>query len=137
MDKASSSTANNAMDWICKRCQHVSTTKSNLMKHLQRRTPCQDVNNVISIEAYITELTKKEYNDKTYDCKFCGKKFNNYQNRHRHYKSCKKATQDNQYQVEKNISSEEQEPSNEQLISKHYMRGWHISKKRIHILSKG
>jgi hypothetical protein len=121
MDEANSSTANNAMDWVCKRCQHLSTSKCNLIKHLRRKTPCQDVNNVISIEAYITELTKKEYNDKTYDCRFCGTKFNNYQNRHRHYKSCKKAPtapQNNQHQLEKNVSSDEPKPTYEQLDTK-------------------
>lgn len=81
----------NASEWTCKRCQYQSTTKYNLIKHLKRKTPCSDTSNIISIEEYIQELTKKEYNEKTYDCKFCGTKFNNYQNRHKHYKSCKEA----------------------------------------------
>jgi uncharacterized CHY-type Zn-finger protein len=91
MDMASSSTTTSNTEWTCKRCQHQSTTKYNLIKHLRRKTPCTDANNVISIEAYIAELTTKVYNTKTYDCKFCGTKFNNYQNRHKHYKSCKEA----------------------------------------------
>lgn len=85
-------TANNAgQNWTCKRCQHLSSSKCNLLKHLRRQTPCHDVENIISIDDYIAELLRKEYNDKTYDCNFCGTKFNKYQNRHRHLKTCKEA----------------------------------------------
>ena len=79
--------------WTCKRCSHQSTSKCNLLKHLRRKVSCNDTNGSISIETYIDELIKKEYNDKTYNCKYCGTRFNSYQNRHRHYKTCKATKQ--------------------------------------------
>ena len=76
-------------EWKCKRCSHISSSKSNLLKHLRNKTPCNVTRENILIIDYITELLKKEYNDKTYDCPNCNAKFNAYQNRHRHLKTCK------------------------------------------------
>lgn len=82
-------------EWKCKRCTHTASSKSNLLKHLRRKTPCTTTTrDTISIVDYIAELLKKEYNDKTYDCPYCNAKFNAYQNRHRHVKSCKDAKPD-------------------------------------------
>lgn len=75
--------------WICKRCGHEATTKSNLIRHLHRQTVCDVTKTNITIEAFIEELTKKVYNDKTYDCEFCGTKFNSRSNKSRHKKTCK------------------------------------------------
>lgn len=79
------------LDWICKRCGHTSTAKCNLLKHLRRKTPCQPKIENTSVEDCINELVRKEYNNKTYDCPYCSTKFNAYQNRHRHMKTCKEA----------------------------------------------
>ena len=92
--------------WICKRCEHESSSKCNLLKHLRRKTPCVDSKNVITIEAYIQELLRREYNDKTYDCQFCSTKFNAYQNRHRHYKTCKEAKKQNKDNIIKELQEE-------------------------------
>jgi transcription elongation factor Elf1 len=92
--------------WTCRRCGHESSSKCNLLKHLRRKTPCIDTNNVITIEAYIQELLKREYNEKTYDCQFCGTKFNAYQNRHRHYKTCKEAKKQNKENIIKELQEE-------------------------------
>lgn len=97
---------NEEKTWICKRCKHESSSKCNLLKHLRRKSPCIDSKNVISIDAYIEELLKKEYNDKTYDCQFCAKKFNAYQNRHRHYKTCKEAKKQNKDNIIKELQEE-------------------------------
>ena len=76
-------------NWMCKRCGHESTTKCNLLKHLQRKTPCKETHSSISIEDHINELTHREYNERTYDCNFCSRKFNSSKNRSRHHKICK------------------------------------------------
>jgi hypothetical protein len=78
------------MSNTCKRCGHESSTKSNLLKHLRRKTPCNAITD-ISIDDYIKELLHKTYNEKTWDCGHCGKQFNNYQNKWRHLKTCKSA----------------------------------------------
>lgn len=79
----------------CKRCGHNFLTKSNLLQHLRRKTPCDEVKGNISIESYLEELLPKPlYNDKTYDCEFCKKKFNHWQNKYRHVKTCPKKNQE-------------------------------------------
>lgn len=98
--------ASSSRKWVCKRCGQGSTSKCNLLKHLRRKKPCKDPNNVISIDNYIAELLKKEYNDKTYDCQHCGMKFNKNQNRHRHYKTCKEALKNNKDNIIQNLQAE-------------------------------
>lgn len=72
----------------CKRCGHIANKKGDLLKHLQRKHPCEPSKENIPCSVLITELTHKDYNDKTYDCRKCGKKFNACSNRHRHEKIC-------------------------------------------------
>lgn len=73
----------------CRRCGHVSSCKSNLMKHLRRKVPCLPMKEDISIEDMVSNLTAKEYNDVTYDCSHCGKRFNTRQSKSRHMQICK------------------------------------------------
>lgn len=75
--------------WICKRCGHDATTKSHLVRHLNKKKVCTVKNSNISVTDYIKELTTKTYNEKTYDCEACGKKFNSCPNKSRHKKTCK------------------------------------------------
>jgi hypothetical protein len=86
----------------CRRCNHESSTKSNLLSHLRRKISCDIVNENISIEDYIEELLKKEYNEKTYDCEFCNMKFNSRSSKSRHRKTCnKKKEKEDKEQKEK------------------------------------
>jgi hypothetical protein len=78
------------MEWICQRCNHESSSKPHLLQHLRRKKPCTVSNIDKDIEVYIKELITKEYNDKTYDCNYCDKKFNDRGNKSRHMKICKK-----------------------------------------------
>lgn len=78
------------MEWICQRCNHETSTKSNLLQHLRRKNPCTVINIDKDVDAYIEELLFKEYNDKTYDCEHCDMKFNSRSNRSRHLHTCKK-----------------------------------------------
>jgi hypothetical protein len=54
-----------------------------------RKNPCFVTNIDKDIDVYINELTMKDYNDKTYDCEYCDKKFNDRNNRAKHRKICK------------------------------------------------
>jgi hypothetical protein len=72
------------MQWICTRCNHESSSKSNLLSHLRRQAPCNVINTNISIVEYIAELLKKEYNNVTYDCTYCKKRFNSRSSKSRH-----------------------------------------------------
>lgn len=75
--------------WNCKRCGHQSTTKCNLIKHLSRINHCTVTNIDISVEDHIAELKHRKYNERTYDCNYCNRKFNSSKNRSRHHKVCK------------------------------------------------
>ncbi len=86
----------NLVDWICERCDHKSSSKCNLLKHLRNVTPCNTTHSTITREDYIAKLIHKDYNEKTYDCQYCQKKFNKYQNRHRHLKTCKTLKEQNE-----------------------------------------
>lgn len=77
-------------EWICKRCNHKSGSKGNLLMHLQRKNPCKATEDHITISDYIVELTAKTYNEITFDCPNCKKKFNTKSSRDRHCKTCKK-----------------------------------------------
>lgn len=84
------------MKMECKRCGHSFISKSNLLQHLRRKTPCDIINDSISIKSYLEELLPNPvYNDRTYDCEFCHKKFNHWQNRSRHIRTCPKKITEN------------------------------------------
>jgi hypothetical protein len=56
---------------------------------LERKVKCKSLFDDTETDVLLTELYTKEYNEVTYDCRKCGKKFNAHQNRHRHEKICK------------------------------------------------
>ena len=73
----------------CERCGYESEHKQNLIRHLKNKSPCKPLLSNKSTLSLIEELTKKEYNDITYDCEHCSKKFNNRSSMYRHMKNCK------------------------------------------------
>lgn len=76
------------MNYICKRCGFEFTQKSSLKTHLQcKKRCCNPLLADISIEVLLNEL-EKTYNDVTYDCTLCNKKFNTKQSMYRHRKMC-------------------------------------------------
>jgi hypothetical protein len=79
------------MQFECKRCGYISAAKCNLLKHLHRKIPCEPTCSDVSIDSCINELTFKQYNERTYDCIHCQKKFNSPQGKSQHLKTCKKA----------------------------------------------
>lgn len=78
-------------DLPCKRCGHVFKSKSNLLKHLRRKFPCDAKLEDITIEDYITSLLKRTLGDTTYDCTRCSKPFSTRHGKHQHMKHCKGA----------------------------------------------
>lgn len=73
----------------CKRCGHEFLTKGNLKTHLGRKKPCEPLVADIPIQILLDDVTRKVYNEKTYNCKHCVKQFNIYTNCWRHQKTCK------------------------------------------------
>jgi len=78
----------------CDRCGQTLSSKQSLENHLQRKIPCQPHLSNIGITDLIEKVKHKEYNDVTYDCEYCGRKFNATSNKSRHKKICKKRDKD-------------------------------------------
>jgi len=76
------------MEFVCKRCGYSSEHKSNLKRHLLKKIHCEPIIEDSSIELLISEFDKK-YNNKTYNCELCGKKFNSRSNKCKHKDTCK------------------------------------------------
>ena len=75
----------------CKRCGHEFKTKGNLLTHLKRKRVCIPEIQDIPVETLITELCEKNYENATFECQYCAKKFRHYCNKWRHTKICPKA----------------------------------------------
>lgn len=80
-------------DWICKRCFHSTSTKSNLLSHLRNKTPCsvdtKDGGLDIPIQTFIDELLEPKQ-PKKFSCPHCQSLFSYNQSMNRHIKSCNK-----------------------------------------------
>lgn len=87
------------MIYSCKRCGYETEHKQNLMRHLRNKTPCQALLCNDSLEDIIKELTKKQYNDVTFDCEYCKKVFNNRSSMYRHMRICKIKTEESRLEV--------------------------------------
>jgi uncharacterized C2H2 Zn-finger protein len=74
----------------CPRCGDVFNRKDTLITHLKRKRKCNPKNSIEECEAIIKRLSYKVYNEKTYDCDFCGKRFNHSSCKCKHKQICKK-----------------------------------------------
>lgn len=82
---------NTCMDvFKCKRCGYETDHKNNLTRHLKRKKDCDKVVEDVKKEDLLLEVSKREYNEKTYDCCYCDKRFNTRQSKSRHLLTCKK-----------------------------------------------
>ncbi len=79
----------NLKTYTCKRCGYCSTVKKNVIQHLNRKNTCVATLQDISREELIEELTYRELNEVTYNCKFCQKAFNSQSSRSQHHRRCK------------------------------------------------
>jgi hypothetical protein len=76
---------------VCKLCGYSTPYKSCIISHLKRKTLCtqEPPSNVTESREELIKEFEKKYNDITYDCSWCGKKFNHRQNMNYHKKVCK------------------------------------------------
>lgn len=79
----------------CERCGFETEYKSSLVRHLKTKQECECILSTKSRDDLIAEITKKEYNEITYKCRYCDKKFNKNQNRWRHEKLHNREATDN------------------------------------------
>ncbi len=79
----------------CKRCGYETSQKCNLIRHLERKIPCEPKLSDISIEILIKEIKHKEYNETSYSCVYCDREFNFNQSRYRHQLICKQKNENN------------------------------------------
>jgi hypothetical protein len=93
------------MAFICKRCNIGFSSKTRLKTHLQRKNPCEYIENNIDAEILIDELYERKINDKTYDCEYCNKKFNSTSGKSQHKKICKSKPLDKITVLENIVSS--------------------------------
>jgi len=81
--------------YTCKRCGYESEYKHCLQNHFKRKVICKVIDEDISIDILLDELVdNKDESVKTYDCEYCGKKFNKCSNKSRHKNICKKKPKD-------------------------------------------
>jgi transcription elongation factor Elf1 len=85
-------------EFACLRCGHNSTTKQNLIKHLNNKEPCDVKKGLrnISIEEYLKSL-QKQVNDNAVVCKFCGTMFNQRRYLTCHFNVCKHNPQSDKF----------------------------------------
>lgn len=73
----------------CKRCGFKTPQKQTLMRHLMRKNPCCTIKSDCSCEEQLKGLEKK-YKEQTFDCDFCGKRFNYAASKSKHKRKCEK-----------------------------------------------
>lgn len=99
--------------WICRRCKHESTSKSNLLSHLRRKKPCKVTSENVKVQVLIDDLLKRPVQEKKrYSCSACNYQFNNRQSKSRHMKTCKVLHKDKKKILE-NADDEQYEDEDE------------------------
>lgn len=73
----------------CNRCGSDFCSKQSLTRHLLKEKKCPPENDDIDPNILLSNLISRPFNDVTYDCEHCGKKFNSQSNKSRHLKTCK------------------------------------------------
>jgi hypothetical protein len=64
---------NNINKYVCDRCGHTTSTKSNLLQHLRKKKPCMTINSNKACIDIIESLLqpKEDKKDKKYQCEYC------------------------------------------------------------------
>jgi hypothetical protein len=75
--------------FVCRRCNYDTPYKCAYIKHLERKIPCNSINEDVSIEELL-RLVKKEVIITNYSCEYCGKYFNQSQGKYQHKQRCKR-----------------------------------------------
>ncbi len=81
-------------EYVCERCGHDTSTKSNLLQHLRKQKPCQALNSSKLRTDIIGELLAPpsvlDKREKNYKCEHCQQSFISPQGKCRHKKTCSK-----------------------------------------------
>jgi hypothetical protein len=93
------------MDFICKRCSSVFSSKPRLKTHLLKIKPCEFIENDLDRDLLIEELYQRKLNDKTFDCEYCNMKFNHASGKSQHKKICKSKPLDKITVLEKTVEN--------------------------------
>jgi len=73
---------------ICKRCGYDCAYKYLLKRHLNRKIPCEPLQNDISVEYLLEEINNDDLTNKRFKCIFCAKLFTDPSNKLKHQKIC-------------------------------------------------
>lgn len=77
--------------YSCKRCGYETNTKCVLINHLKKKNMCESIKEDVDRTIQLNELiTNRILNEITYNCEFCGKKFNHSSTKCSHKKICLK-----------------------------------------------
>jgi len=91
--------------YLCKRCGYESKYKNCLEQHLNNKKECDPKNENLDRGVLLEELTIKNYNDFTFDCEFCERKFNSNSSKSRHKKICKAKISTSEEKIEELIKT--------------------------------
>jgi len=76
--------------FLCERCHHESTTKGNLMQHLQKKKACPTTYSSSTREDIIKKMKRVSEKEKTFECDYCEQKFSTAPGKCKHKKICTK-----------------------------------------------
>lgn len=76
------------MGFTCERCGHTSSTKGNLMQHLQKKTECPAIVSHAKREELVRQLVRVSMKPKIHACTYCQTKFSTPQGKSQHKKVC-------------------------------------------------
>lgn len=92
------------MEYKCERCGYATKYKHSLISHLEKNVPCTVTLSDKPRDTLINELrTQKNLKEKTHDCNYCGRRFNNASSRTRHHKICKIKPKDDLEELKKEL----------------------------------
>ena len=79
----------------CERCGYETVDRGNLIKHLQKKKPCETKFSDTDRETLIKLSHKIIYNDDDFKCKYCAKPFKVMNSVYRHFPICEKNPEKN------------------------------------------
>jgi 5-methylcytosine-specific restriction endonuclease McrA len=79
---------NTAETFVCERCHHASTTKGNLIQHLEKKKACNALYSARTREDIMKTLTRVSEKEKIYGCNFCNKQFSTRPGKCKHQHIC-------------------------------------------------
>ena len=75
-------------EFKCERCGHNSTTKGNLLQHLNKKTECPAKYSSTTRSDLINSLVRVSNKEKIHECEYCHNKFSTPQGKSQHKKIC-------------------------------------------------